>query len=456
MSLKGAPGDISFEFLWARILIVVAFGVTYVFLIPPLEAPDEPAHFARAYGVAEGQFILRDHPRDLVEYFCRTLETRKREDILLSLATQALKEHSNRIPNLALNTSLYSPVSYFFHAGAIRFAKLFGYSIPTTLYLCRITSLLLFVFSLYMSFRFFPEGSWPIFWIAATPMALSQASIVSPDVIVLGSAVVLLSVCLGVAKNGRYFWALVLSLFFLLQTKPPYAPLFLVPVTAYICTSGRERFLRLKSVITAGLIGFLGTLVWQYIARSENLLNKLQEMYLEVGGVDIDPASQLLGIVLHFGVFLSAVWNTLEANCSALFHQFVGVLGWLDIPIPFWSAVLWGLFSLPAVFVLGGGYNIKNFERPLVLGLSCLVAALATAISIFASAYVIWMPIGAESVNVQGRYFHPVAAAVFFGTALISPWRVNSERLCIFLGYSLLIVAVIINSLALHTIANKF
>src|SRR5947209_20492933 len=39
------------------VLLSILFGLPAVFLIPPFRGADEPAHFLRAYGIAQGQII---------------------------------------------------------------------------------------------------------------------------------------------------------------------------------------------------------------------------------------------------------------------------------------------------------------------------------------------------------------------------------------------------------------
>ncbi len=42
----------------------------------------------------------------------------------------------------------------------------------------------------------------------------------------------------------------------------------------------------------------------------------------------------------------------------------------------------------------------------ILLGLTCLVTGLLTALTVTTAGYLLWMPVGAAEVNLQGRYFH--------------------------------------------------
>ena len=51
------------QLICLKMIILFVFGCIYIVSIPVFEGPDEPAHLARAYGISEGQFVLKDNPR---------------------------------------------------------------------------------------------------------------------------------------------------------------------------------------------------------------------------------------------------------------------------------------------------------------------------------------------------------------------------------------------------------
>ena len=155
-----------------RIPLLFLLGFLYVFLTPIFEAPDEPAHFARAYGIAEGQFILRDHSKALALFIRHQFkamdspETRSMAEYLKRYEQISTEE---RVPNIAYNTALYSPVPYLTHAAVIKTIMLCnpqGDVFRLQAYLCRIFSLLIFCSMLVLSFhicpgfKFWLEGLW--------------------------------------------------------------------------------------------------------------------------------------------------------------------------------------------------------------------------------------------------------------------------------------------------------
>src|SRR5271157_533280 len=111
------PGKLPLQ--CALFLLGALIGLSYVFVLPPLQAPDEFAHLYRAYGVSTGSCVaapVLDVPknlRDLVDAFPAHLEQARRIKArdLAGLSRTPLDE-SVRVPvrNEAIN--LYNCLPY--------------------------------------------------------------------------------------------------------------------------------------------------------------------------------------------------------------------------------------------------------------------------------------------------------------------------------------------------------
>lgn len=91
--------------------------------------------------------------------------------------------------------------------------------------------------------------------------------------------------------------------------------------------------------------------------------------------------------------------------------QFVGTLGWLDVPVRFSQAYFF--------IFLGGVIALPKFVKRDVWGevpwfrVSALFCALISFFLVFFSQYLAWTPLGAGYVaGVVGRYFIPLAPLV--------------------------------------------
>ena len=454
---ESGAGQASPFFFWSNLVLVV-FGLAYALIIPPFEAPDELSHFARIYGIAEGQFVLKSHPRELLIFFKNAMTIQDDEDrYVLNKIDHLLAQHEDRIPNIAVNTALYSFVPYFLHAVLI---KPFLGGAPSErrffimFYFCRFISLSLFIGILNICFKIVSGGGWFIFWTAATPMALSQASVISIDPLVFGSTMMLLALSIEPPRLYSYTMGVVFAVVLLLMSKPTYAPLLLIPAVSAVCDTDAQKYKRLAALLAATAIALAGVLAWYHIAQASNLLSGYTEMFRRITGHELRPATQLWFMVQRPVEFFNIVRNSLSENMRPLFHQFVGVLGNLDIPLPFGIVVLWGLFAVGGLIVSPCPGTV-DVNRRLLLGTTCLIAAGLAFIAVFANAFALWMPVGSQAVHVQGRYFHPILPAVFLGILLIRPFH---PRIFSWLGNGWLspALAALFNASGVHALLSRF
>ncbi|MCP4680744.1 MAG: DUF2142 domain-containing protein [Desulfobacterales bacterium] len=442
--------------LYSRMIMLFVCGCIYVFLIPPFEAPDEPSHFLRAHGVMEGQFILKNHSGKLVHFVHENMKARHADNPWVLHVERLLNEPGDRKPNIAWNTALYSPVPYLFHTGVIKMVMAFSQSsqgFRVALYLCRLTTLCLFVFFVFLASRINPESSWLLYWVASAPMALSQACVVNIDFIIFGACAILLSASLGNISERKYAACLILSSFFLLMSKPTYFPLLLIPVISAIRrrTGGQHGY---TAPFVWGLaLSVSGAVAWNWFVKSQGAFISLAEEMKRFTGLELNPSFQLEFILQSPMEFVYIIKNTLVTSGVLLMHQFVGVLGWLDAPIPFFMVVLWWIFTIPAILI--SGFPPMPRMKELALSLEYIFIACTIFFLIFISAFMLWMPVGSTWIGVQGRYFHTLVLILFFG---LIPWtRLNirnwGKRV---LGCLLIVVSLMINIASFTTIYYKY
>ncbi len=463
---------------WLSLILVISLA--YSLLLPPFEAPDEPAHFLRAYGIAEGEWVLEDHPAKVVVFIKQSLERfRGRESArLLSLMGSDLREYGDRIPNLAYNSSLYSPVPYLPYAIVIKVLGLLGDSegvLYASLYLCRIVSILVFLALFAFATSLCPGMDLAFFWTMATPMALAQIGVVSTDYALYGASLVVLAGASGQGKNRA--WAMAgyaASVIVLLATKITYLPLLLIPLAQAMpgsretgcCGSislgnavpgRRGRFPGDLIVIVGSLLaGLTGAALWNMYAARVGIFKKALEVADRITGYTlvIDPGSQIRFILHHPLDFLQVISHTLTTRGVVLLHQFVGVLGWLDLPIPTACVWLWGLGVLVVLLASNVAGGLSPRSRFLA-GSIWLAGAMLTFIALCASAYIVWMPPGSASINLQGRYLQPIAAAFLVGMAFLRPFEVKRSLVRIS-GHALAFLAVMINLFAIYSVVARY
>jgi uncharacterized membrane protein len=226
---------------------------------------------------------------------------------------------------------------------------------------------------------------------------MSLFQLLSPTLDGLTTSLGLLAISLFLRKmaaNGASSWrsslALAVCVFILVTSRTHLLPLLLLPFcVAWQKKSARDFFL--ASIVT------VGSLAWVFFAlhsTTDTLVVRSQS------------SSQLLShYAMHPQDYFSIVWSTLSNPGVANFYQqsFIGILGWLDTPLPVISyPLLWlglGACALVSVALPAGAADWN--ARCLLL-----LAATASIGLIFLSQLVTWTAHPATVIEgVQGRYF---------------------------------------------------
>lgn len=394
------------QYVLAGILFILGLG--YVYYVPPFEAPDEPAHFLRAWSVAELQWVMHDHPHNVAGYIVDQMSQRYKADqnaLLADLAKEVQKKKA-RIPNFAFNTSLYPPLPYAFQAIAISLLK-DKVSFTAIFYTLRIINITLYTLAFFFFFKRLSHFQWPVFVIACTPMALSQAAMISLDGMVLSAVVIMLAVSLSpqLKIDGLL---LIFAILCLGLSKSTYMILALFPLVPLFM---RKR-LRLPYIF-----GFLLTIslimVWNYYLDKENVYDMFVYFVQNYAFRNVDPILQLENVLAHPIDFIRITLLSLINNTILYGKQFVGVLGWLNVHLYVWVYFVWMIMIIVSVFTV---YKSQT-KNEIITSIYGILLSLISIIGIFFSLYIIWMPVGAQTIEIQGRYLH--ASFLVFITSLV-------------------------------------
>ncbi len=170
-------------------------GVPFAFINPPLQAPDEFAHFYRAYGVSEGQFVAHDTTRvpagvlELTREFPIHLETAHRiqgRDLINDLGKPLHESDSVDVSNEGMG--MYSFVPYLASGAGIRLGRFLSVSPLALLYCGRLANGMAYALLVYFALRLLPDFRVLLFCLALVPTALAQADSVSIDAITFSIA----------------------------------------------------------------------------------------------------------------------------------------------------------------------------------------------------------------------------------------------------------------------------
>jgi Predicted membrane protein (DUF2142) len=407
-----------------RCLLVLGllFGLLFLVVTPPYQAPDENQHAFRSYHIAEGHLRtaafggLDQVPASLPDSaagFWQQLPFQPEAKIapgdVLAAWGRPLAPDVRREIWIFGN---YLPLCYLPQVAGAAVARLLGLPALGVLYLARLGNLLACLALAWAALRVAPFFRWTLALLALTPMALFLRSSASPDAVTNALAALLLAAVLALAwgpegdpaRRRRDLLILFGAALGLVLCKGGGYALFsllvlLVPRQRLAATRGRT------AVLTAGLL--LATLAGFALA-AWTARQAYDSLHLRPGA-HLDPQAQAEVVLADPLRFAGLVAGDYLQNGLRYLFQFVGNLGWLDTPLPFAVAAAWALLLLAVAVQDGPASAPPSFWQRLVL----LAVVAGTLVALSLSQYLTWTPVGADRIEgLQGRYFIPAAPLV--------------------------------------------
>jgi uncharacterized membrane protein len=398
-------------------------GVLLVVLTPPFQVPDEPNHFARAFQVSDGHAVSQRTidsvggrlPRSIQQLSGLVMgrvpfNPEEEQDLVAwNRGFEIPLLPNDRVETAFPNTALSGPVAYLPQALGIEFGRVLGVSALMVFYWGRLSSLLLCVAITALAIRWLTVRRWTCVLISLLPMTMFVRSSVSSDGPTLALTMLALAICLrpidvstgerqvvtlGMKPVDRTQRWLLLSVAALLALgKPPYGAVALLAIaTPPSLVGGTKQHISMVAALLAVLV----------IAQGGWVLAMQGKTAVMAQGAD--PQTQVASIVAHPADKAAFLVRDLARSAPVLSHQAVGVLGWLDAPLPSLVAVILGLMiALVALGEPGPPPRCAGFQW---LGVIIFVAG---AFTLHAMNYIWWTPPGSPRVEgIQGRHLLPL------------------------------------------------
>jgi uncharacterized membrane protein len=226
-------------------------------------------------------------------------------------------------------------------------------------------------------------------------MTLYEAASVSADVYTIGISFLMIAFLLRCAAAdsklpSRDIFILLLGTILLALAKPGYSPIillaFLVPAQRF--GSQKRKFLIIAGMLAIALV--IGILC----------IFSMRDFVWAPPGVD--NAGQLRFILAHPLSYISIVFRCIFR--ASQFGSFIGWFGWLELRLPLWIILPYGLLLIIVAFERRKKF-ISMKQRYIFGGVFALLA-----LAIFTIQYLSYTPVGKRSIDsVQGRYFIPFA-----------------------------------------------
>ena len=325
--------------LWVTLLFVaLAFG--YSCATGPFRAADESAHFFRAYGISEGQLIAQRVRADLVGGYvpaniprlAHILGAFPQQPVLsvaagqLNAARQLELKRAHRSFVHYPGAAMHSPMAYLPAAFGIAVGRRLHLG-PLGLFFCaRWSNALLVAASLGWGISRVWRRAPFLAAVALFPMTLAQAGTVTADAVTFAVTFCWLAEVLSrraePAGSSRPWWRWALFALLLSQLRFPYPLLGLLIFAVPGSVRGRALFLFLL---------LAPCLLWLAI------IQKLQVQTRPL--VHVDPAGQSAFVLGHPLNFLHLIISGVGNLGLTYWHETIGVLCWLDFPVPDWMVI---------------------------------------------------------------------------------------------------------------------
>lgn len=413
------------------ILLLLLFGIPMIVLIPPGAGYDEEDHLVRVWEMSAFSFIPGQMSAQEMKYptLFRDFAYRQqgstgilRSEFWQRYARASLDQYG--FVRRELDTkSVYSPPLLFPQALAMhilgRRADLPALSV---FYACRFASLLSYLLLVWLAIRAIPFGKWILLVLAMTPMALFQATTISPDAISNGIGFLFIAGCLNAMEFKEIGWkefgTLVLLIFLLFLAKLNLIPLIILPFLLLPPARFSKKGMYMLLLIATAILFLVETVGWYIIAsgHSDPLMAN-----------DANPVAQLRYVVSRPFTFPLVVIQDLIANGWTYLQGWINGYGYY-----YWTPPQIVSF----LFLLGLGFVVVMDSTHLQLDRKSSIALLLVfVIGYFATAgamYTTFTPVGADQIfGIQGRYLIPLFLLLFLplaGLAWIKKAVVSSPK----------------------------
>lgn len=467
-------------------------GLLFLFVLPPLSAPDEISHYVSAYQLSSkilgmpsnapnGRVLLR--PQDVwVEDLDGVYEYEPDEAGNLKVVLES-SEGSRKLGD-PLDQSVYhliwelapdkqyepgraealagkmvgsmyppvttTPVAYGPQALGMALVRAMDWGTLPLLYLGRLCNLVFFVFMTWLAMKRLPFGKEVLFGTALLPMTLHLSSSFSYDAMIMGCMFYFTAVCLDLAyEKERTEWKDVAVLSLVMAAAGPckmvYAVMMglclLIPVKKF---GGWGRWFISAACVAGAWAGAM------YLVNSQVIVSYATETesYVQWAG----ESGYSLSLLIHQPMRLIKIfYQTLLWQAQHYHLTMIGAyLGNLDpvLDVPYVLVVLFTLCLLGlALRKPGESLSITGGKRLWVLAV-CAGCGAAVMLSML----IAWTPLSSRVINgVQGRYFLPFLPVLLL--ALKNDWVVlTKERnrsilylMCCLNGYELLRLYAIVS-----------
>ena len=365
---------------WLAAAVMLGFGVLFAVLTPPFAVPDETGHWLHA--VAASRQASAWHPSErirvpdpAIDFVDAHAPAGDPGKITKRPRFPIVERQTKRQVGLG-SAGAYSGLAYAVPAASLAIARAAGLSTPASFRAGRIANMLAASIVTMIGIRRAKGCKAFLALIALTPMAVALRSSYSADGWILAAAIV-------IASTGSQVAAWLLAVI---------KPVVYVPI-ALACIR------RTVAPVVVLIIIAIAAFFWS------------QRPAGSVVPAGVNAGQQMRYVAAHPLRVSATLGGDLWSNGWQYTREAIGVLGWLQVPLP--KAVY--VSTLVAALLILLSTTSDAAARTRVIAGSGILAAVAL---ISLGMYLMFMPVGADYVHgIQGRYYLPVLPllAIVFG-----------------------------------------
>lgn len=391
--------------------VLLIFGVAVCLLLPISAGYDEETHLMRVWQMSDFAFLPNEEKTPFPAVYW---ELSYRRQFIVRAVEAGFWEKYGSLPMDARDyiygsvdtRSVYSPPLLLPQAMVMRFL---GRSerLPAlpVYYAIRLIGLISYTLLAWLAVRSIPFGKWILAILAASPVAILQASTISADAISNGIAFLFIGGTIAIANQKEIRWKewgwLTLLFFILFFGKVNIVPLAVLPFLIIPPSRFNMRYGYILLFATTAALFAIEVIGWNLLAYSQ----------LHTAPEGTSPAGQVAFILNNIPEFLSILGGTIRGRWFSYLLDWIAIYGFAYWPVPAWTFYIFAAALIAALF-------INNDSIPTRTRLGLLFVFIASYIGTYILMYVTFNPVGFKSIEgVQGRYFTTVMPLLFVGLA---------------------------------------
>ncbi|MFA5136673.1 MAG: DUF2142 domain-containing protein [Patescibacteria group bacterium] len=395
-------------------IYVFILGLAFTFLVPPLQKPDEHAHFIRSLLLSQGKLYLTEKDTSLLiekkyrdfihDPHLNSIPYRREmkfDPVWYAQASSGSYEDAKQVKEQTWGQFMFPGSAYIPYAAGILFSTLLSQSVYITFFIGRFTMFLFaFLVMIYLYRKNTPAYRPILLYVYALPMFIHQITGYNYDAMQYIAGLSLFTLLINLFEKrrltGHDLALLSVSFIVFLIMKMSFEPmmllLFLIPAKN-ICAKALCYIKKTGLVILTILTGYM-------LAKLPFFLSATRYTYHPPG---INPARQMAYILNHPLRYLSTFIDSTIDLFAFHAQGIIGIFGWLDYSLPFWIYAVYGIAALVVLYVTIPLIDKRLTRKQIFLIFLSIFFSYFLTMTVF---YLNWKPVGSSSIDgTQGRYF---------------------------------------------------